>query len=48
MANTRTRDNSDADGVLVESVCAHAVFGREQTKVFAGNKPVKRTVLATD
>lgn len=36
------------DGVLVEGVCTHAVFGREQTKIFAGNKPVKRTVLAAD
>jgi hypothetical protein len=36
------------DGVLVESVCTHAVFGREQTKIFAGNKPVKRTVFAAD
>jgi hypothetical protein len=36
------------DGVLVESIGTHAVFGREQAKIFAGNKPVKRTVLAAD
>ena len=36
------------NGVLVECVCAHAVLGGEQTKTLAGNKPVKRTVLAAD
>ena len=36
------------NGALVECVGAHAVLGGEQTKILAGNKPVKRTVLATN
>ena len=36
------------DGVFIECVCAHVVFRGEQTKTLAGNKPVKRTALATN
>jgi len=34
--------------MVVECVCAHAVLGADQTKVLGGNKPVKRTTLATN